>query len=222
MAKPGTPVSHGPAPKTFKAWCVSVGRKGCRKFRVRVEGEKEPKMVAYSTGAASSRTIEKMEPVWCEALDDDGAIIRVWQFKERDETEDAPGYLKDDSDTEDERVLKTFAHLIADAYKQGNRQLVEVIQIQGNVQNEERKQLSALRLLNDKLLTSLARKTRVRVATEPEGEGEGEGEGEEDTFMQDMLAPVLQNLVAKAVRKAGGEVAQAIGDDKTKANGAKE
>jgi hypothetical protein len=220
MAKAATLGTPGPQPKTFKTWCLSVGRKGCRKFRVRVEGQKEPSMVAFSTGAASARTIEKMGAVWCEALDDDGSIIRIWQFKERDEVEEQPGYIKEADDTNEERLLKTLAHLVADAYRAGNKQLVEVIQIQGNAFSEERKQLTTLRLMNDKLLASLARKTgRLRVATDEEGEGQEEEE--DNTFLQDLLQPVLANMTQKAARKAGAEVAaQVLGEEPKTPNGA--
>lgn len=219
MAKPGTLKTAGPAPKTLKAWCLAVARKGCRKFRVHVRGQKEPSMVAYSTAAASARTIEKMEATSCEALDDDGSILRIWQFQEKEDPEEV-GYLKDPDDTEDERILKTFAHLIADAYRAGNKQLVEVIQIQGSTFSEERKQLTALRILNDKLLGSLARKARIRVATE-EGEEE-EGDGAEDNVLSELLQPMLQTLVQKAAKKAGADAAEVLGKEPKTSNGAKE
>ena len=226
MAKPGTPASHGPAPRTFKSWCVSVGRKGCRKFRVKVEGQREPSIVAFSTGAGSARTIEKMGALSVEALDDDGAILRIWQFKEVEALEpEAPGYLKEEGDTEDERLLKTFAHLLADAHRTAVRELREVVNIQASSFSEERKQLTALRMLNDKLLATLARRTRFRVATTgPEDVGEGEEDGseadEKDDFMADLLRPMLQQMVAKAARKAVG--AEAAETQDPKANGAKE
>ena len=191
-----------------------------------VEGKKEPVIVAFSSGAGSARTIEKLYPQSVEALDEEGSIIRVWEFKERDNFDPEPGYTKEEGDTEDERLLKTFAHLIADAHRMANKQLVEVVSIQSKSFEEERRQLSALRMLNDKLLSSLARRSRIRVATTPEEIDAEEAEDaadEKEDFLAELLQPLLKNVIGKAARKAGADVAQAVSpDEPPKANGAKE
>jgi len=229
-AKPRPPlrsVPRGPEPQTLLKWTLAVAKDGARRFRVFIPGEKEPKMVGLRNCKVTSTAIEAMRPTHVEALGDEGEILRVWQFTEREASSEelANGFVKDGDDSADERLLKTFAHLLHDAYRVSTKQLVEVVSIQANHFAEERKAHYSLRTMNERLMQSLAKKVaRIRIAN---GETEGDGGEEEetaetpDTFMQDFVGPLIQKYVQT---KVGKEVsAAAAGEDAAPAaNGAKE
>lgn len=193
MAKPGN-MPRGPAPQSFGAWVRACARKGCRRFRVQTDS-KEPKVVALKNANVTARLIETLEPLSVEALDDEGAILRVWEFADSSEPA-SPGYVKDDGDTEDERVLKTFAHLLADAHKEASKQLVQVVTIQSAHFAEERRSLMGLRTMNERLMAALSKKTaRIRIAP-PSADGEEPLVEEEtdDSFLQELLRPMLMKM----------------------------
>jgi hypothetical protein len=208
---------RGPAPATFERWVSSASKRGAKRFRVHL-GDSTTKLVAHKNAPDSARRMTAMSPLRVEALDEKEAELGEWVFPEAaDDTveEPAPGYLKEAGDTEDERLLKTFAHLLADAHRLASRQLVEVVSIQSKHFAEERKNYAALNLAHERLVQKRLRGVgfpRVRVAEGEEDEGDEAAEGGEDTFLRDLLAPYLQREIT---RHMGGESAAANG-----ANGA--
>jgi hypothetical protein len=96
----------------------------------------------FSTGkirlADCERDIERFQAVRLEARDKDGNVLGVYDIPRADPQPDAkaadtapkegpPGYAYDAADTREERLLKTFAHLLADAHSKANAQLVTTV-----------------------------------------------------------------------------------------------
>lgn len=190
--------ARGPAPKTFERWTAQANKRGAKRFKL-MFADGTTKLVAHKSAPDSAKRIEAMRPVRVEALDEKDAELGAWTFPEEEPEPEEPGYTKAEDDTEPERLLKTFAHLLADAHRQANRQLVETVSIQSRNFAEERKNLLSLQLASERLLAKRMRGgfSRVRVAEDGEGEGE-EGE-EQDNWLQEMLSPLLQRMVARHV-----------------------
>jgi hypothetical protein len=214
MSKPKIKADHGgrgPAPKTFGRWVAAVAKRGAKRFRVVLE-DGHTKLVAHKNAPDTAKRIEAMSAVSVEAIDDGEAELGAWAFPvEEGELEPEPGYVKTDDDSEDERLLKTFAHLLADAHRYSSKQLVEVVSVQSRNFAEERKNLLMLQQLQERLLAKrLKLPPRLRVS---EGEGEDEPEAEEpedDTFLRDLLMPMAQRMAAKAIADVAGEGAAAV------------
>jgi hypothetical protein len=140
----------GPRPTRLVAWLRRMVKAQASRIRIVLENETE-KMVSVDVKGrvprvtALLRTIESIPSAErLEALLEDGSLVDVWRLEEgTDGASEVPGYAKDPDDTEPERLLKTFAHLLADAHKQASRQLVEVVALQSSSFAEERKHLKA-------------------------------------------------------------------------------
>lgn len=197
---------RGPAPSTFDRWVLSVSKRGAVRFRAEL-ADRSIKLVAHKNAPDSARRMLAMAPMRVEAIDDKDAELGEWTFPQASDEPQEPGYIKDEEDSEPERLLKTFAHLLADAHRLSSRQLVEVVQIQSNHFAEERKNLLALQLANERLLAKrLKLPPRMRVlgegeTEEPEGEGEPD---EDDSFLTDLLKPMLHRMAGKMVADAAG------------------
>lgn len=196
---------RGPQPKTFDRWVASTSKRGAKRYRVHL-GDGTSKLVAHKNAPDTARRIEAMAAARVEALDDENAELGEWTFAEGEhlEEEPEPGYLKNDDDGPEERLLKTFAHLLADAHRLSSRQLVEVVGIQAKHFAEERKNMLSLQLTSERLMAKRFRGTpRLRVAADGEEVEEGQEGGEEgDTFLHDLLGPLVQRYVAQQVSGA--------------------
>jgi hypothetical protein len=198
---------RGPQPSTFARWVLAASKRGAKRWRVHL-GDGSTKLVAHKNATDSARRMLAMQPARVEGLDDADAEVGEWTFPEEADAPDVPGYLKEEDDTEEERLLKTFAHLLADAHRISSRQLVEVVSIQSRNFAEERKNLLSLQLASERLFAKRLRlPTRLRVAGEGDEEGDDdERSGGNDTFMQDLLAPLVERMAGKM----GGHVAESI------------
>ncbi len=199
----------GPRPQSLESWLRRQCKQGAARFRcttdegaklVRVaqKGKRGPDTVS------ALRAVTALDPGRVEALSDEGEVLDVFDVPDPDEGTELPGYTKEDDDTKEERLLKTFAHLLADAHKVSARQLVEVVSLQSHGFQEERRHMHGALAATDRLLRRMSN-PRVRVSTEPGEEGEGEGEGG-DNFMATILGPLLQRMVRQEIAGgAGGE-----------------
>jgi hypothetical protein len=203
---------RGPQPQTFERWVLAAARRGAKRFRVHL-ADGSQKLVAHKSAVDSAKRMTAMAPVKAEAIDDKDAEIGEWTFPEVEgEEPEVPGYLKEEDDTEPERLLKTFAHLLADAHRLSSKQLVEVVSIQSKHFSEERRNLLSQQLANERLMAKRLRlPARLRIA-EGEGEGEEETEPEEtenDNFLTELLTPLIKRVVAS--KMADGVAAVANG-----------
>ena len=201
----------GPRAQSFIKWLRSVNKGGaCKKLRVFCDdGEK---MVVCKTAPATVKLVEGMNPSSVEALDGDGTLLGEWSFADPNEEakDEEHGYDLKEGDNDQVRMMKTFAHLIADAHKVAVQRVVDVVKIQSEHFSEERKSMVSLRMQVERqsaLLQKLqAKALRLRVATD-------ENEDEDENFLQDLIAPIIaKNLAAQAQAAAGG-------DDETPPNG---
>lgn len=210
---------RGPKPATLPRWVLRQVQAGAKRFAARMP-DGSVRLLAHKNAPDTAKRAELMKPIALEALDKDGCELGIWTFPEPEDvtapsTEEVPGYLKEEGDTPDERLLKTFAHLIADAHKLASQQLVATVGIQSKHFSEERQNLLKAQLINERLLMRRLRgHHRYRIAEDgAEGdEGADEGEaaeasGDDDGFLKELLQP----LIAKYVAKAGGQVAESIG-----------
>ena len=213
--------ARGPKPKSFSGWVYSAAKRGAKRFRVHLADGSE-KLVAHKNAPDTARRIEPMTPTRVEALDDKDAELGQWTFpvEGSDEPDEEPGYTLSDDDSEQERMLKTFAHLLADAHKLSSRQLVEVVSIQSKHFAEERKNLLSLQLASERLFAKRLRlPPRLRVG-DPSEDGEageeGGGETEGDSWLQEMLAPYLQRMVASRIAETTASDPAAVNGTATK------
>lgn len=188
----------GPRPQSVERWLRRVIKDGAVKVRCATdEGDKTLKVESKNSKPRVLhllRTLEALAPTKLEALNADGDVLDVWEVPEEDVA--VPGYTKEDDDTKDERMLKTFAHLLADAHRQATKQLVEVVSIQSSAFGEERKHTSIAMAATERIVRRLQNgASRIRVATE-----EGE-EGGDENFMAQLLGPLLQNAVREEVSR---------------------
>jgi hypothetical protein len=201
----------GPEPRTLESWVKRIGRdhKGPKRLQLTCEDGKE-RVVKFTTAPKTIAIIQALHASRIEAIDAEGTILAQWDSPDPDTTPPEPaGYLKEPSDSDDERLLKTFAHLVADAHKAGNARLVEVIRIQAEAFGQDRKDLMTLRVQNEKLLGALARKggPRVRIATEGE-DGETEGASSDDAWLGEFLGPLVQRYMASQMAPQANGVAE--------------
>lgn len=185
-------MNSGPRPKTLETWLRRMVREDAVTIRCVLEDDSERKVKVEHKAqrprvASLMRTIATFGAVKLEALTEAGEVLDVWECENVDS--DAPGYTKDPDDTNEERLLKTFAHLLSDAYKHAQKQLVDVVQIQSSSFAEERRHLSTAAQASDRILR------RVRVANAADLEPKDEG----DNFMQQLLGPLLQRMVQREV-----------------------
>jgi hypothetical protein len=203
--------SPGPRPKTLDSWVRRVCRNGAARLRcttdegsklVRVasKGKRGPDIVS------ALRAVVALDPGKVEALDADGDVLDVFDVPDPDELE-TPGYVKDDADSKEERMLKTFAHLLADAHKISSRQLVEVVSLQSHGYQEERRHLHGALAASDRLLRRMSN-PRVRIATDDEGEGEPREAAEGgDDFLAQMMGPILKRMMQEELSGAAAKPA---------------
>lgn len=187
-------MNSGPRPQTLETWLRRMVRQDATRIRCIFDDDSEKVVKLEKTGqrprvAAMMRTIESFHCSKLEALDEAGNVLDVWELEADPE---GPGYLVKDGDSGDERLLKTFAHLIADAYKTGQKQLVEVVSIQSHSFAEERRHLASAVQTSDRI----ARRVRV-AADEPKPQG--------DDFLEKM-ASIFGPMLAQRLAGAGNVV----------------
>src|SRR5271169_529448 len=169
------PGSRGPKPgsrtKSFPAWLKAMAPAG-----LKIEtADGDEKIVKVRKGTAGTvkwkelvETVEACGAVKVEALTDKDETVGVWEMPEAPATgePDGHGYDPAEEDTGDERLLKTFAHLLADAHKLANEGLARVVGIQAQHFAEERKALSTTLLSMDRAMSRMQRishSTRTRI-----------------------------------------------------------
>jgi hypothetical protein len=190
----------GPQPKNLDTWLRRACRNGAvklvctpddgpaRTVQVKNKGARGPNLIV------ALRAVESLSPVKVEGLDAEGALLDTWEAPDPD-AETTPGYAKDDADTPEERMLKTFAHLLADAHKTSARQLVEVVGIQSRTFQEERRHMAAQLAATERLARIRAGVPRVRVSEGTEDEAPEEG----DDFMTTVVGPLMQGYLQRQV-----------------------
>lgn len=223
--------ARGPKPgsltKSFARW---VRAQQAATFRVETaEGERTvkgpgPKIPATSGARAQESgrhqalvaTLWSLQPEKIEALDEAGNILGICPSEllqpPEDETTDAPdeqepGHTIHDEDNREERIIKTVAHLISDAWQKATGELTSVIKMQGQYFAEERKHMNGIVMSMDRTLQRVQKigsSTRVRVALQQDeadgGTEAGEPEGAEDDSMNDMLKQALPFLIKRFMR----------------------
>lgn len=204
---------RGPRPKTFARWLRAV--KPAKLIVETDDGDQVVKVPLSRVGTPRWKeiveTVASLGATKARAVDDKDAILGVWEFAEVSSA--APGYTKDVRDTEDERLLKTFAHLLADAHRQSGERLCKVVELQGQHFAEERKAASSAMLSMDRAMQRLARQTaRYRIAS---GDDDGEGGSEQDdSFLKDLVAPMVKRYMGEAM--GGGDATEPPKNGKVK------
>lgn len=186
-----------PVTKLLWKW-VSLAYKNGSAESFRVETDDGAKIVKLARKGPSkvinphgtAKTIEALSPSRVEALNGADEVVAVWSFP--DEVE-APGYAPAEGDTDDSALLKVFAHLLSDAHKLSAARLVEVVRIQSETFAEERKAAASAMLSLERAMQKMARTARLRVSSD---EDDDAPEAEQDTFVQDMLAPLVKRYMA--------------------------
>jgi hypothetical protein len=190
-------------PRNFVAWLRGRGPQ-LASLKVTVRADDSEKTVSLHKGgkgaqscAFTAKTVLALEPSKAEALDAEGSILGIFEFPdpEGDELE-APGYTHDPEDTNEERLLKTFAHLLADAHRTAINATASVVKIQAEHFAEERKGLQSSLYTLERMMQRSIRGNRVRVASASDVEDD---EPEDDSAFQGMLQQVLQGMAKKAV-----------------------
>jgi hypothetical protein len=192
----------GPRPKNLESWLRRMVKVHAEKIRCVLEDGSDRMVKVDTKGqqprvASLQRAIEALEPAQLQALNADGDVLDVWNIVDPDELAERAVYAKDDTDTKEERMLKTFALLLAEAHRAANKQLVEVVGIQSASFAEERRHLSGALQASDRLLSKM-NKTRVRVATD-DAEEPDEGDS---SFLQSLIGPMLQRMMRDEATKA--------------------
>lgn len=204
---------RGPRAKTFLSWLRSSAP-----ARLKVEtDEGEEHVVEVTTNKVGSprwrdteASVASLSPKRVHAMNDKGSILGVWNFAEAPAASaDAPGYAPTASDSPESTMLKTFAHLLADAYKDQKNGFVAVIESMTKQASEDRKAFASTLTTMDRTMQRLAR-ARYRVADA--GDAADENEPADDGGLAAVLGPIIQEGLRKHV---GGAAAA----EPPKANG---
>jgi hypothetical protein len=200
---------RGPKPQSFYAW---VRRRACkdeiRRFRCTLDnGVTKVALVDRNAVRPGVRMLESMKPVFVEALDDKDNVLGTWELPENQEPEPepAPGYTKEDGDSEPQRDLKVVAHLISDAYKVAIASLKDVIRIQSDTFTQERKYATNATQGVERVIGKLQR-LRVRVPSEGDDERErAEPAEDENAWLEKFVGNLVMRKMAMHMNgDAGG------------------
>lgn len=203
MSKP-LPLRGRQPPRHFSKWLKL--HPGLASLKCMTEDGSERSVKLHNGGkgvqalAMTARTVEKLGPSRVEALDDKGAVLGVFDFPPPAELDApaSPGYAPSESDTAEQSLLKTFAHLIADAHHASNKRLVETVDIISRNHAEERKQatlvIASVQRENERL-----RRSRMRIAVSDEGE-DAATEGDDGAAE---LVELLKPMAAEYFRSKG-------------------
>jgi hypothetical protein len=200
---------RGPHPKTLRTWLRSLNPS-----TLTCETADEDKSVRVPrTGKGVGRwgelvdTLQSIGATRIEAVGDEGEVLGVWT---EPAAIDAPaGFAKDAADTEDERLLKSFAHMLSDAHKTALGALERVVDIQAKNFAEERKAFASTMQSMDRAMQRMARSTaRYRIASGGEANEGGEDEGEtQNAFVQELIESFVKGKARAAAADAGDEAA---------------
>jgi hypothetical protein len=162
---------------------------------IKLETEDGPRVVEVQrkgTKVALQKTaglVEDLKPSRFEIHDEAGNVIAVWDAEKA--AEKPAGYEKDDDDTSDERLLKTFAHLIADAYRDSKQGMLEIVQTQGEVFKADREATTrSLQAMEHALRRLMSQAQRQRSGVEPDASEE------EDDFIGKMMEGWMKRKAA--------------------------
>jgi hypothetical protein len=190
--------------KTFISWLRSNVPE---RLKVETDGGDEHivEVTRAKTGSPKWRdtmaSIESLSPVRVYAINGKGAILGVWNFAPPPSA-DAPGYAPTASDSPESTMLKTFAHLLADAYKAQRDGFVQVIEAMTKQAGEDRKSFASTLTTMDRTMQRLAR-VRYRVGSAGDaGDEEGAAEPEQKDAMLDVMGPIIQEAMRKYVGAA--------------------
>jgi hypothetical protein len=156
--------------------------------------ERKVKVPTAKTGklkvAQLTETIDSLKPEKATAYDKDGTVLGVWDFPDR--KPELPGYTASAADDKETRILKVFAHLLADAHRVAGARLESVVDIQAKNFAEERKAFASTLMSMDRMTQRLGRQVSRLRGGEDDGEG---GREEEDTTVSDMVKQALMSKV---------------------------
>lgn len=202
-----TSVTRRGKPRSFALWLRKL--KGASMLVVQTPaGEKkvplDPQRGGSRVFAYAARTVIGLQGTSVEALDAEGNTLGVFEIPDPDGDADIegelPGYTPDPGDSDEVALLKTFAHLLSDAHKQANKQLVDTVGLITGHFTEDRANARKTIEAQERAMSRLARGSRVRVAT---GDEEEDPDGEVmDGIFKDFLrnrgAAVLEDMIGGA------------------------
>lgn len=204
--------SRGPKPKNFHTWVKSRINAGAVAFKVATEEDDRVVKVDPKGGHFKYRqvtaTVLDLSPERVEAIGKDEDLLGVWMFEPEPEPADTSGHAHSPEDSENERMLKTFAHLLSDAYKTSLDGIQKVVQTQSQYFTEERKHMANALQTERLRLARLAKVTgRVRVSAASDLEDdEDETEASNEMFAQ-MMMPMFQKMMQERMGEAMGQAA---------------
>jgi hypothetical protein len=198
--KPKSPAQYspGPPPRTFMRWLKTTAPV---KLKLTLADEEERMLVVLERDGRpryleTSRAVEALGAVQVEGLSAEGETLNVWTF--RAPAPPDPGYTPRDDDSEDQRLLKTFAHLLADSQREARAALVQVVELQSRHHVEDRKSFASILTSMDRAMGKMQRQvSRVRIATDDDAAADTEADG--DSGFMEMIGPLIQKAVARHV-----------------------
>jgi len=167
------------------------------------EDETKTLLVRKSAGgtvkwAELVNTVIACGAVKVEALSREKETVGVWQFPGDAEAgtgngEATLGYSIGADDTESERLLKTIAHLLADAHKHSADKLCSVLTLQTQHFADERRNMASTFASMDRAMQRMARGAAgMRIRVESPEEENDEEETKTDGFVEDLVKTMLQ------------------------------
>jgi hypothetical protein len=200
---------RGPKAKTLLSWMRSL----VDPVRIDVEDDKDEthavKVIRAKDGKGRwseiESSIDALDPVRVRGFNAKGEVIGVWAFPV-EPTSGRPGHQPSEDDTKEEKLLKVFAHLLADANRSAIDALEKTVALQAQHFAEERRAFSNT-LLSMERLVAKASRTRFRVSELEESE---ERASEEPDATGDMLKSVVFPMVKQYLEGQGAPAAPTV------------
>jgi hypothetical protein len=202
---------RGPKARTLRAWLKGLD-KPVRIVVTDGEGDEHTvKVVRDRAGQGRwsdmMATIETLSAVTLKAYDAADQVLGSWDVPEEGTTSaPAPGYAREAGDSDAERMMKTFAHLLADAHKSALEGLRNVVNTQSQHFAEERKAFANTMVAMERLVSKTSRMaTRLRTLGLDENDG-GEKEEKEDELLgmvKEVALPLIKGMVQREVGANG-------------------
>jgi hypothetical protein len=220
--------------KSFPKWVRAVDPVALRVEYETHEGDPQERVVKirHNKGGHPRHTeaiaaVESFRPLKCEALDENGDTLGVWDWPENYDAgeptvaivEGPPGHTLSGEDSEQERLLKVFAHILADAHKasaEAHRVALDkvagVVEMQARHFADERKAMASQLLTYDRAFTRMqrdaSRPTGVRVAVgDPGLEAEEPEEIDADNGTNEVVNTMIATVGTKVAEKFAEKLA---------------
>lgn len=183
-------------------------------FTIKLETDDGPRVVEVQRKGTkvwlqkTASLVEDLKPTRFEICDEAGNTIAVWDAEKADKV--PVGYDKESDDTADERLLKTLAHLVADAYRDSKQGMLEVVQLQSEVFKADREAMSrSLTSMEHALRRLLSQAQRVRSGVDTT---DGEDDADGDDFIGKMFEGYMKRQATQAAGKRTNGAAPAAGN----------